>query len=139
MRFRPLKQETFMIDHVGLTVSNIEKSKAFYAQALAPLGFQLLAEVPASMSGGKDFAGFGEPPKPEFWIGSGTPNQPPVHIAFRANSRAQVDSFYATALAAGGRDHGAPGVRAHYHPHYYAAFILDDDGHNIEVVCHAPA
>ena len=128
-----------MIDHVGLTVSNIEKSKEFYKLALAPIGFQLLAEVPSSISGSKDFAGFGEPPKPEFWIGGGTPNDPPIHIAFQASSRAQVDSFYTAALSAGGRDNGAPGIRAHYHPNYYGAFILDFDGHNIEVVCHVSA
>lgn len=125
-----------MIDHVGLTVSNIEKSKEFYKLALAPLGFQLLAEVPASITGGKDFAGFGEPPKPEFWISGGTPNDPPIHVAIQANSRAQVDSFYKAALSAGGRDNGAPGIRAHYHPNYYGAFVFDYDGHNIEVVCH---
>jgi catechol 2,3-dioxygenase-like lactoylglutathione lyase family enzyme len=127
-----------MIDHIGLTVSDIEKSKAFYTRALAPMGFQLLTEIPVSLSGSKDFAGFGEPPKPEFWISSGTPNTPAVHVAFRASTRAQVDAFYAAALSAGGRDNGAPGIRQHYHPNYYGAFILDPDGHNIEVVCHAP-
>jgi catechol 2,3-dioxygenase-like lactoylglutathione lyase family enzyme len=127
-----------MIDHIGLTVSNFEKSKEFYKLALAPIGFQLLAEVPASISKTKDFAGFGEPPKPEFWIESGMLNNSQVHVAFRANSQAQVDSFYAAALSAGGRDNGAPGIRAHYHPNYYAAFIHDYDGHNIEVVCHEP-
>lgn len=127
-----------MIDHVGLTVSNIERSKEFYKLALAPIGFQLLAEVPASISKTKDFAGFGEPPKPEFWIESGIANSGPVHVAFRASSHAHVDSFYNAALSAGGRDNGPPGIRAHYHPNYYAAFILDLDGHNIEVVCHEP-
>lgn len=127
-----------MIDHVGITVSNIEKSKEFYTLALAPIGFQLLAEVPASISKTKDFVGFGEPPKPEFWIESGMRNSSPIHIAFRASSRAQVDAFYTAALSAGGSDNGAPGIRAHYHPNYYAAFILDYDGHNIEVVCHSP-
>jgi catechol 2,3-dioxygenase-like lactoylglutathione lyase family enzyme len=128
-----------MIDHVGLTVSNFERSKGFYKLALAPIGFQLLAEVPASISGSKDFAGFGEQPKPEFWIGGGIPNNPPIHIAFQASSRVQVDSFYTAALSAGGRDNGAPGIRAHYHPNYYGAFVLGFDGHSIEVVCHVPA
>lgn len=127
-----------MIDHVGLTVSNFGRSKEFYKLALAPIGFKLLAEVPASISKTKDFAGFGEAPKPEFWIHSGMPNNPPVHIAFRASSRADVDSFYTAAISAGGRDNGVPGIRAHYHPNYYGAFVLDYDGHNIEVVCHAP-
>lgn len=127
-----------MIDHVGLTVSNIEKSKEFYTLALAPLGFQILAEVPASISKTKDFIGFGAPPKPEFWIESGLSVNSLVHVAFRAHCRAQVDNFYTAALSGGGRDNGAPGIRAHYHPNYYAAFILDYDGHNIEVVCHEP-
>ena len=69
----------------------------------------------------------------------GTPNQPPVHVAFRVNRRAMVDAFYKAALAAGGRDNGAPGNRPHYHEHYYGAFVLDPDGHNVEVVCHEPA
>ena len=79
------------------------------------------------------------PPKPDFWIGGGKPNVPPIHVAFRAASRAQVDAFYRAALAAGGRDNGAPGLRPHYHPNYYGAFVLDPDGHNIEAVCHEPA
>lgn len=127
-----------MIDHTGLTVSDYARSKAFYVAALAPLGYQLLAEFPASMVG-SDVAGFGEPPKPDFWINTGTPNQPALHIAFRAESRAVVDAFYQAAMAAGGRDNGAPGLRAHYHPHYYGAFVLDPDGHNIEAVCHLPS
>lgn len=128
-----------MIDHVGITVSNFERSKAFYALALAPIGFQLLAEVPAAISGSRDCAGFGQPPKAVFWINAGLTHNGPVHIAFRVLSRALVDDFYAAALAAGGRDNGAPGLRAHYHPNYYGAFVLDEDGHNIEVVCHEPA
>ena len=128
-----------MIDHTGVAVSNFEKSKAFYSAALAPIGFQKLAEFPAAVTGSADVVGFGEPPKPEFWIHSGTPNNPPIHVAFRVTSRALVDAFYQGALAAGGRDNGAPGVRPHYHPDYYGAFVLDPDGHNIEAVCHTPA
>jgi catechol 2,3-dioxygenase-like lactoylglutathione lyase family enzyme len=120
-----------MIDHTGLAVSNIRKSKAFYSAALAPLGYVVLMD-------GEQFAGLGVSPKPDFWIGEGTPNVPPIHIAFRADSRARVDAFYRAAMAAGGRDNGAPGLRAHYHPNYYGAFVLDPDGHNIEAVCHTP-
>jgi len=127
-----------MIDHTGITVNDLARSKAFYTAALAPIGYQLLMEFPAAVTGHADVAGFGEPPKPDFWLGSGSPNQPPLHVAFRAANRQQVDAFHAAALAAGGRDNGAPGLRPHYHPDYYGAFVLDPDGHNIEVVCHQP-
>lgn len=128
-----------MLDHVGVSVADYKKSKAFYEKALAPLGYRFLFEVPKEHTGGIDVGGFGAPPKPEFWIdGSGKPS-PKLHIAFRAKDRAAVDAFYRAALAAGGRDNGAPGVRPHYHEHYYGAFVLDPDGHNIEAVCHAPA
>lgn len=127
-----------MIDHTGLVVSDFERSKAFYAKALGAIGYRLLAEFPASVTGHADVAGFGEPPKPDFWLSKGRPNQPPVHVAFRVGSRALVDAFYQAAIAAGGRDHGAPGLRPHYHPDYYGAFVLDPDGHNIEAVCHLP-
>jgi len=120
-----------MIDHTGVAVSNFAKSKAFYAAALAPLGYAILMEF-------EQFAGFGIAPKPDFWIGEGAPNVPPIHVAFRADSRAQVDAFHQAAIAAGGRDNGAPGLREHYHPNYYGAFVLDPDGHNIEAVCHTP-
>lgn len=128
-----------MIDHTGISVSSYADSKAFYSAALAPIGYTLLAEIPASVTGTVDVAGFGEDGKPDFWISSGTPNQPPIHVAFRVASRAMVDAFYQAALAAGGADNGAPGLRPHYHPHYYGAFVRDPDGHNIEAVCHAPA
>ena len=127
-----------MIDHTGLVVSNYAKSKAFYVAALAPIGYALLAEIPAPVTGHTDVAGFGEPPKPDFWISSGTANKPPIHIAFRVASRAAVDAFHKAGLEAGGQDNGAPGLRAHYHPNYYGAFVLDPDGHNIEAVCHGP-
>lgn len=127
-----------MIDHTGLVVSDFERSKRFYSEALAPIGYAKLAEFPASITGHTDVAGFGEPPKPVFWISRGTPNQPPIHIAFRVGSRALVEAFHQAALAAGGRDNGAPGLRPHYHPYYYGAFVLDPDGHNIEAVCHEP-
>jgi catechol 2,3-dioxygenase-like lactoylglutathione lyase family enzyme len=127
-----------MIDHIGITVSDFEKSKLFYSKALSPIGYSLLMEVAASVTGSRDFAGFGAPPKPDFWIGSGAANVPPVHVAFRVSDRALVNAFYEAALAAGGRDNGAPGIRPHYHPNYYGAFVLDPDGHNIEAVCHDP-
>ncbi len=125
-----------MIDHTGITVSDFQLSRQFYTSTLAPLGYALLMEVPAAETGRQDAAGFGVAPKPDFWIGGGTPNVPPVHIAFHAANRAQVDAFYKAAIAAGGRDHGAPGLRPHYHANYYGAFVLDPDGHNIEAVCH---
>jgi catechol 2,3-dioxygenase-like lactoylglutathione lyase family enzyme len=128
-----------MIDHTGVVVSDYAKSKAFYEKALAPIGYVLMMEIPAAVTGHADVAGFGEPPKPDFWISSGTANKPPVHIAFRVPTREQVDAFYRVALAAGGTDNGAPGLRPHYHPNYYGAFVRDPDGHNIEAVCHEPA
>lgn len=125
-----------MIDHTGVSVSDFKLSKAFYEKALASIGYALIMELPASVTGGTDVAGFGEPPKPDFWIASGSPNKPPIHIAFRVSSRAKVDAFYKAAMAAGGTDNGPPGLRPHYHPNYYGAFVRDPDGHNIEAVCH---
>jgi len=125
-----------MIDHTGVVVSDFDKSKAFYRDALGAIGYSLIMEFPASVTGHTDVAGFGEPPKPDFWISRGTPNRPALHIAFRVSSREMVDAFYKAAMAAGGTDNGAPGIRAHYHPNYYGAFVLDPDGHNIEAVCH---
>jgi catechol 2,3-dioxygenase-like lactoylglutathione lyase family enzyme len=121
-----------MIDHLGVSVSDLDASRAFYAKALAPLGYEPIMVFDEAV-------GFGVPPKPDFWLSTGEPGMPSLHVAFGAASRAAVDAFYAAALAAGGRDNGAPGVRAHYHPDYYGAFVLDPDGHNIEAVCHAPA
>ena len=125
-----------MIDHTGVQVSDFERSKRFYAAALAPIGYVLIREVPASVTGHTDVAGFGADGIADFWLHQGTPNVPPVHIAFRATDRKQVVAFHAAALAAGGTDNGAPGPRPHYHAGYYGAFVLDPDGHNIEVVCH---
>jgi catechol 2,3-dioxygenase-like lactoylglutathione lyase family enzyme len=125
-----------MIDHTGLQVSNPEGSRHFYERALAALGYAMLVEVPKEFTQGKAVLGFGVPAKPDFWISEGTPNSPRIHIAFRAETRKQVDDFYRAALAAGGKDNGAPGPRAHYHKDYYGAFVLDPDGHNIEAVCH---
>ena len=121
-----------MIDHTGINVSNFEQSKLFYTSALSPLSYQLLMELDASV------AGFGRDGKPDFWIGQGEVNMPRIHIAFRADTREVVQVFYEAALKAGGQDNGAPGLRTHYHPDYYGAFVLDLDGHNIEAVCHSP-
>lgn len=125
-----------MIDHTGVLVSDFEKSKRFYQQALAPLGYELLREFTAAVTGHTDVAGFGAGGVPDFWISRGTPNNPPVHIAFHAADRGVVDAFHRAAMAAGGRDNGEPGLRPQYHPGYYGAFVLDPDGHNIEAVCH---
>lgn len=127
-----------MIDHIGILISDFAKSKAFYTQALSAIGYTLIAEIPASVTGHADTAGFGKAPIPDFWIGQGSPNKPPIHVAFTVENRATVDAFYKAAIAAGGLDNGAPGLRPHYHPNYYGAFVLDPDGHNIEAVCHLP-
>jgi catechol 2,3-dioxygenase-like lactoylglutathione lyase family enzyme len=119
-----------MIDHTGVAITDIAKSKAFYRAALAPLGYAVIMEF-------DDAVGLGVPPKPDFWIGKAAQRGTPIHIAFRAETRAQVDAFYKAAMAAGGKDNGAPGLRPHYHANYYGAFVLDPDGHNIEAVCHA--
>ena len=125
-----------MIDHTGISVADFERSKAFYSTALRAIGYQLLVQFPAATTGSVDVAGFGEPPKPDFWLSAGTPNKPPIHVCFRVNTRQAVRDFHAAGLAAGGRDNGAPGLRPHYHPNYYGAFVLDPDGHNVEAVCH---
>jgi catechol 2,3-dioxygenase-like lactoylglutathione lyase family enzyme len=127
-----------IIDHVTLVVSDYARSKAFYEKALAPLGVTVAMEFGQA-------CGFGRDRKPDFWIGTGpasfqTAEQlktiTPTHIAFAARSRDEVRAFYEAAIAAGAKDFGAPGVRAHYHPKYYAAFVLDPDGHDIEAVVH---
>lgn len=127
-----------MIDHVGFSVSDYARARSFYEKALAPLGYGLIMEVTAEQTG-QPAAGFGAGGKPDLWIGGEGMLQPPVHIAIVAKDRQTVDAFYRAALAAGGKDNGAPGLRPHYHPNYYAAFALDPDGHNIEAVCHLPA
>jgi catechol 2,3-dioxygenase-like lactoylglutathione lyase family enzyme len=126
-----------MIDHVGFAVSNFTRSKAFYLKALAPLDYELVMEVDGDDTANGPAAGFGVGPKPDFWIGEG-PVGTTMHVGIAANNRATVDAFYKAALDAGGKDNGAPGLRPHYHSNYYAAFVRDPDGHNIEAVCHAP-
>ena len=125
-----------MIDHVGIAVSDYERAKRFYQKALAPVGYVLLIEV-------QGFAGFGlesgSGPIAAFWIHEDKEKVlPGMHIAFTAASWQEVDAFYQAGIAAKGKDHGKPGLREIYHPHYYAAFVLDPDGYNIEAVCHQP-
>jgi catechol 2,3-dioxygenase-like lactoylglutathione lyase family enzyme len=128
-----------MIDHTGIPVSDYERSKQFYQQLFAPIGASLLMEVTPEQTGdGTWAAGFGRD-RPSFWIGNDDRGVAAhTHIAFAADSRAQVEAFHAAGLAAGGRDNGAPGLRPHYHPNYYGAFVIDPDGHNVEAVCHSP-
>ncbi|HEX3775854.1 MAG TPA: VOC family protein [Polyangiaceae bacterium] len=127
-----------LIDHIAINVSDYARAKQFYAQALAPLGVSLIMEYGSA-------AGFGRDKKPELWLGAGKSDFQsedqlevitPIHVCLAARSRAEVEAFHAAALAAGGRDNGAPGIRAHYHAGYYGAFAIDPDGHNIEAVFH---
>jgi catechol 2,3-dioxygenase-like lactoylglutathione lyase family enzyme len=128
-----------MIDHLGISVKNHAASRAFYLAALAPLGIGVVMAVSKEESGApSDFTGLGSEGKPFFWIGEGQPDGG-MHLAFVAKTRAQVDEFYRAALAAGAKDNGPPGIRAHYHPNYYGAFVIDINGVNLEAVCHAPA
>ncbi|MEM8750553.1 MAG: VOC family protein [Pseudomonadota bacterium] len=126
-----------MIDHCGTSVSDFEKARTFYDGALAPLGISFLYLVPEEFTDGEKVGGYGKD-RPQFWINEAGRQEPPVHIAFMAENRTEVDAFHAAALAAGGTDNGAPGVRSHYHENYYGAFVLDPDGNNIEAVCHRP-
>lgn len=128
-----------MLDHVGFAVADAERSRRFYQQALSPLGITLIMSVtPDQTEAGGTAHGFGSEGKPYFWIGDNERVGEGTHIAFTAESRAKVDEFYQAALAAGGRDNGAPGLRPQYHPNYYGAFVFDPDGANIEAVCHRP-
>lgn len=126
-----------MIDHTGISVSDFDKAKNFYDAAMAPLGASLLYMVPPEYTGGAKVGGYGRE-RPVFWLREHVETGPGRHYAFSANSRGEVDAFHTAALAAGGKDNGAPGVRAHYHPDYYGAFVIDPDGNNIEAVCHGP-
>jgi len=126
-----------MIDHAGISVSDWDKARAFYDAAFAPLGVGMLHVVPPEFTGGVKVGGYGRD-KPDFWLHGGGEPGPGRHYAFSARNRAEVDAFHAAALAAGGRDNGAPGLRPHYHEHYYGAFVLDPDGNNVEAVCHRP-
>jgi len=120
-----------VFDHIGFNVKNFARSRTFYLQALAPLGIGVLMQDDRSAMIGRQHEG-------ALWFGAyGTPATP-VHVAFAAKSREQVRQFHAAALAAGGKDNGAPGLRPDYHANYYGAFVLDPDGHNLEAVCHLP-
>lgn len=123
-----------IFDHVGIAVSDFEKSRAFYTEALATLGIELLTEF---SHGGIQHVAYGIG-RPTFWVSSGKRFRGDGHICFAARSRSEVAAFHAVALSMGGRDNGPPGIRAHYHPNYFGAFVFDPDGHNIEAVCHDP-
>lgn len=126
-----------MIDHTGILVADIAKSRAFYAAALAPLGYSIHLDFGDAVGFGEG-SGPGADPGGDFWLARGEPCLPRTHIAFRAADPAVVAAFHAAALAAGATDNGAPGLRPRYHEGYYAAFVLDPDGYNIEAVCHLP-
>jgi catechol 2,3-dioxygenase-like lactoylglutathione lyase family enzyme len=127
-----------MIDHMGIPVTDIARSRNFYEAALGPLGMSVQMEVTPEQTGdGTTALGFGVPGEKIFWIGDGDKVGGGVHVAFTADRRHQVDEFHAAAVKAGGRDNGAPGQRPNYGPNYYAAFVFDPDGANIEAVCYA--
>jgi catechol 2,3-dioxygenase-like lactoylglutathione lyase family enzyme len=123
-----------IFDHMSLRVSNYERSKNFYIAALKPLGITLMMEFPSAEG---NSAGFGRG-TPTLWIDDSEKAPQRGHIAFAATSRAMVDAFYQAAIEAGATDNGPPGLRPHYHANYYAAFVRDPDGHNIEAVTHTP-
>ena len=123
-----------MLDHMGFGVTDFRRSKVFYEKALAPLGIGIVKEVPE-----REAMGFGAAGKPFFWIARAEKLKGHLHVAFAAENRAAVDAFHRAAMAAGGTDNGAPGLRPQYHPTYYGAFVLDPDGNNVEAVCHRPA
>lgn len=119
-----------MFDHISLSVADDRRSKVFYAKALAPLGFKIISEYEGGF-------GIGAEDGATLWVGRGAPQQPTAHIALRAPGRKQVQAFHREALAAGGQDNGTPGLRENYSPTWYAAYVLDPDGNNLEAVCHA--
>jgi catechol 2,3-dioxygenase-like lactoylglutathione lyase family enzyme len=126
-----------MIDHMGFKTSKIAAARAFYDAAFAAMGGGMRMEVPKEYTGGAMVMGYGRE-RPVFWLTEAEGSNGPLHVAFAARSRAEVDAFYQAAMAAGGRDNGGPGLRPEYTPTYYAAFVLDPDGNNVEAVCHLP-
>ena len=120
-----------MIDHITIRVSDIERTKIFYTEALKPLGYSM--EFDESFEGVR-VVGFGANNKLDMWFTTDKPVSGPTHIALKADSQTLVDDFYKSALTVGGKDNGAPRLRPEYHEQYYAAFVLDPDGNNIEVV-----
>lgn len=125
-----------MFDHMGLGVSDFTRSTAFYDAVLAPLGIRQLYVVPKEFTQGVDVVGYGRA-RPMFWVSGDDATRGKLHVAFAAETRAQVDAFYDAALKAGGKDNGPPGLRPHYDKDYYGAFVLDPDGFNVEAVCRA--
>lgn len=119
-----------VFDHIGFNVSDVPRAKAFLEAALKPLGIGITRE-------GEGWAMVGRPGEGNLWFGAFGASPGPIHIAFAAADREQVRQFHAAALAAGGQDNGAPGLRPQYHPNYYGAFVIGPDGHNFEAVCHA--
>lgn len=126
-----------MLDHITFGVSDAARSRAFYDRALAPLGITRLVDVPKTGPDDVHLVGYGDD-RPRLWLVEDRPVSGLLHIALCATTRTQVAAFHAAALQAGGRDNGGPGLRPHYHAEYYAAFVRDPDGHNIEAVCHRP-
>ena len=132
-----------MLDHMTFRVADIARTRAFYAACLAPLGYTLKHEE--RLADGSRMIGFDNGKFPDTWFVDGPspwgghPASTGCHLAWRAPSRAAVDEFHRAALAAGGRDNGAPGLRPQYHPNYYGAFVIDPDGNNVEAVCHLGA
>jgi catechol 2,3-dioxygenase-like lactoylglutathione lyase family enzyme len=120
-----------MFDHIGFPVSNLATSKEFYALTLAPLGIGIIVDSP-------EWVAFGKAGRAQFWLGTHASPPSGVHLAFAAPDRAAVRAFHIAAMEAGAIDNGAPGLRPHYHPNYYGAFVLDPDGHNVEAVCRNP-
>ena len=120
-----------MFDHIGFGVTDLDASKQFFLEALEPIGVSVVMEGPYGI-------GLGQDNKPSLWFHETVDKPAPIHLAFTAEDRQQVDAFYRAALAAGGKDNGSPGLRPKYHQHYYGAFVISPDGHNVEVVCHKP-
>ena len=120
------------LDHINLMVVDVPESRAFYEQLLAPFG------LPVNRDFGDVAVGFGAGPNAALALVRTDSTVQPIHIAFRLDTRAEVDHFHALALSLGAADNGAPGVRPQYHEHYYAGFVIDPDGHNLEAVCHLP-
>ena len=119
-----------VFDHIGFNVTDFQSAKRFFVDALAPLGMVITLEADG-------WAMIGRKGEGNLWFGSFGGSPGPIHVAFAARTREDVRKFYAAALAAGGKDNGAPGLRPHYHPNYYGAFVIGPDGHNLEAVCHA--
>jgi catechol 2,3-dioxygenase-like lactoylglutathione lyase family enzyme len=120
-----------IFDHLGLPSTDLARARPFYEQALAPLGIEVVMAFPEAV-------GLGRPGQPQLWLTPAGSTPTPLHLAFAAADRAQVDAFHRAALAAGARDNGPPGLRPQYHDNYYAAFVIGPDGHNLEAVCHLP-